>query len=166
MNCISTASIAFSAAAIVPCAIFAEEMFGLAISTGFPMTFVWGANLQDKFVPDTDKYLAEAGGEFKINWTEANDGQLGGLPKHGGLTPAGEVEFGNAVLPFESVACIAPFDSSLIELAATPAHALLNMVPELNQAGTERESKFLNAVSLGTCYRIFKVPVTTTAFIQ
>ena len=160
------ASVVFSTIAAFPASALAEETIDLTISSGYPTTFIWAATMQDTFIPSLDKYLEEAGGEYKINWTEAFGGQLGGPGDQGELVEIGAADIGNVVipleqdiLPLESVAYVVPFGTEDVSLATESVHAMRDKIPQMNDAWAAAGMKYLSAVSLDSYHLISNKPI-------
>ena len=127
-------------AAPVAAPVAAQDTIPITISSGYPTAFVWTATIQETFIPTVDRLLAETG-EYKIAWTEAFAGQLGGPSDQGELVQIGAADIGNVVLPLEqdilpleSVAYIVPFGTIDVALATESIVAMHDTIPEMNEA--------------------------------
>jgi TRAP-type C4-dicarboxylate transport system substrate-binding protein len=54
----------------------AQETIRITIASGHPEVFLWVKHMGETFIPTIDAALAEAGGNYEIDWTEAYGGTL------------------------------------------------------------------------------------------
>ncbi len=144
------------------------ETFKITVAAGHPPVFLWVKLLHEFFIPEVDKRLAAAGGEHKIEWTEAYGGTVA---KIGGVLEAieeGVVDMGFVgtifeapKMPLQNVSYVSPFGTDDIGLVTRTIAELQDRLPAMKAAWTKRNQVYLGGAALDTYHLFTTFPVTS-----
>jgi TRAP-type C4-dicarboxylate transport system substrate-binding protein len=148
--------IAFVGLGAFACSAFAEE-FRLTIASSHTTGLPWVGVMSTLVVPESNARLEAMGSPNRIRWTESYGGSLYKL-NHTleaveiGLTDIGWVGtlWEPSKMPLQNVAYYAPFVTDDHEMIADLMNELHEQVPELTDAWTEQNQKFLGSSVVDT----------------
>lgn len=142
------------------------ETIPMTVAAGHPPVFLWVKLLQEQFIPEVDRRLKEAGGEHRIEWTEAYGGTVA---KIGGVLEAIEADvadmgfvgtlFEAAKMPLQNVTYMTPFGSDDIFVVTKVVQDLHDDIPAMRQAWVRNNQVFLTGVALDSYHLVTKFPV-------
>lgn len=139
----------------------AQQTIKLTMSAGHPPVFLWVRVLEEFFMPEIDKRLADAGGKYKIEWTKAWAGTVAKVGQESvaikdGVSDIGFVGtlFEAARFPLQNVTYYAPFGTNDIGLVSKIIADLQNKHPAMAEAWSKNNLVYLAGASLDT-YQIF-----------
>jgi len=166
----SAAIVTLSAAFILPAQ---AETYKVTVAAGHPPVFLWVKLMSGFFIPEVDKRLAAAGGEHKIEWTEAYGGtvaKIGGVLEaiEEGIVDMGFVGtiFEAPKMPLQNVSYVSPFGSGDIAVVTGAITALQQEIPAMNEAWTKNNQVFLGGAALDSYHLFTTFPVTAMADIN
>jgi len=143
-----------------------EKPIKLTAASSQPTTLAWVGAMHTLIVPELDKRLAARGSPHRIRWTEAYGGSL---YKYGetlegiqvGLTDMGWVGtlWELSKLPLQNVTFYAPFASDDFRLVVDVVNEMHRNMPEMTDAWTAQNVKFLGASALDTYHLMTTFPV-------
>jgi TRAP-type C4-dicarboxylate transport system substrate-binding protein len=151
----------------------AQKKITINIAASHPTTNIWVWAMHNAFQPEVDRLLAEAGGEYAINWKEAYGGTLYKFSDtraavRDGITDIGMVGtvWENAAMPLQNVTYFTPFATTDHELLVDVFDTLTRDLPELRDAWTAQNMVYLSSL-ITDSYDIYsKVPIERLADLQ
>lgn len=152
-------------AALVLPAAQAKEVINLTAGSSHPTTIPWVGMIQNVFIPEVNRILAEDG-RYEINWTEAYAGQL--YKANATLTSIadGIADVGwvfsyleGSRMPLSQISAYTPFTTSDPELMLDVMNDLVRSVPELNAEWEDNNVVFLGATASDTYDMYTNFPV-------
>lgn len=161
----ATGALLGAALAVAPQSARAETI-AMTVAAGHPPVFLWVKLLQEQFIPEVDRRLEEAGGEHRIEWTEAYGGtvaKIGGVLEaiEAGIADMGFVGtlFEAAKMPLQNVTYMTPFGSDDIFVVTKVVQDLHDEVPAMREAWERNNQVFLTGVALDSYHLVTNFPV-------
>ena len=143
----------------------AAETFRVTMATGHPSTFLWVAVTRDHFIPEVDRLLEEAGGDYRIDWNEA----YGTLVRPGGELDAVRTGitdmafvitlFVEPQMPLQNVTYVTPFTTDDVLLMTRILTEMHEEIPELRDTWDEYDQVYLDGASVDTYHLLTNFPV-------
>lgn len=134
-------------------AAIAQKKITINIAASHPTSNIWVWAMHNAFQPEVDRLLAEAGGEYEINWREAYGGTLYKFTDtraavRDGITDIGMVGtvWENAAMPLQNVTYFTPFATTDHELLVDVFDSMTRDLPELRDAWTEQNMVYLSSL--------------------
>lgn len=142
------------------------ETIPMTVAAGHPPVFLWVKLLQEQFIPEVNRRLEEAGGEHRIEWTQAYGGtvaKIGGVLEaiEAGIADMGFVGtlFEAAKMPLQNVTYMTPFGSDDIFVVTKVVQDLHDEVPAMREAWLRNNQVFLTGVALDSYHLVTNFPV-------
>jgi TRAP-type C4-dicarboxylate transport system substrate-binding protein len=149
------------------------ETFNLTAVAGHPPVFLWVKLLTEQFIPGVNKQLEDAGGQHKIDWTEAYGGTVAKLGSEleavqEGIGDIGIVStiFDAAKMPMQNVSYVTPFGSDDIGVVTGGVTRLQQDIPAMDAAWARHNLVFLGGVALDSYHLFTTFPVTSVEDLQ
>lgn len=153
----------FAAAVLMAAAspVFAAETIRLTAVSGYSPVASWVHMFKEYFMPEVDRRLAEAGGDYEIDWTEGFSGTV--------VKPRGELEaietgigdigivvtaFHVDKVPLYNVAFVTPFVSHDLLLVVRTIDDLTEQFPEMRQSWDSYNQVYLAATGTVDTYQV------------
>ncbi|HMN20869.1 MAG TPA: C4-dicarboxylate TRAP transporter substrate-binding protein [Ottowia sp.] len=150
---IATAALLAAASLTVPAQ--AQQTIRLTAAAGHPPVFLWVKLVDEFFIPEVDKRLADAGSKVRIEWTRAWGGTLIKLGAESkgiadGVADLGFVGtiFEAAKFPMQNVSYYAPFGTDDIGIVTRVVNDMQNSIPAMGQAWTSNNLVYLGGAAL------------------
>lgn len=143
----------------------AETMKVTAIA-GHPPVFLWVKLLDEFFIPEVDKRLAQQG-KHKVEWTKGYGGTIAKLGTElealqDGVADVAFVSsiFQAAKLPLQNVSYYAPFGSDDIQLVTKVVEDLHKSIPAMRETWEKNGAVLLSGTALDSYHLLTNFPVT------
>ncbi|MCB1973621.1 MAG: hypothetical protein KDE65_03775, partial [Burkholderiaceae bacterium] len=144
----------------------AQQTLRLTAAGGHPPVFLWVKLIDEFFIPEVDKRLADAGGKTKIDWTRAWGGTLIkiGSESKGIADGVADIGFVGTLFeaprfPLQNVSYFAPFGSEDIGTVTKVVAQLQHDVPAMGQAWTRNGLVYLGGAALDSYHLWTNFPV-------
>lgn len=145
----------------------AEQTFRITVATGHPANFLWVATLRDHFIPQVDRLLEEAGGDYRIDWNEAYatllrpGGELDGVRT--GIADMAFVAtlFIESQMPLQNISYVTPFTTDDVELMTRVITEMHEEIPELRDTWSKHDQVYLDGASVDTYHLFTNFPVSS-----
>ncbi|AXS42550.1 C4-dicarboxylate TRAP transporter substrate-binding protein [Breoghania sp. L-A4] len=144
----------------------AAETLNLTISSSHPLTIPWVKPLKTKIVDESNPMLADMGGAYEINWTEAFGGSLYNFNDTLEAVAQGLSDMGwigalwePATLPFANIMYSTPFATSTAKQAIDVMNELTAEQPAMQKEWVDANIKFLGACGSGGYHLLTKEPI-------
>ncbi len=162
----AAAAIGSAAALAAPGSALAAETLRITVATGHPQNFLWVAVIHDHFIPEVDRRLEEAGGNYRIDWNEA----YGTL-----LRPGGELDgvrtgiadmafvitlFAEPQMPLQNITFVTPFTTDDVRLVTRVMTEMHEEIPELRDTWDRFDQVYLDGASVDSYHLLTNFPVT------
>jgi len=140
---------------------FSAETIRLTAVSGYSPVASWVHMFKEYFIPEVDRRLAEAGGDYEIDWTEGFSGTV--------VKPRGELEaietgigdigivvtaFHVDKVPLYNVAFVTPFVSHDLLLVVRTIDELTEQFPEMRQSWDAYNQVYLAATGTVDTYQV------------
>lgn len=154
-----------AAGLLLPATTNAKEVINLTAASSHPTTIPWVGMIQNVFIPEVNRILAEDG-RYEIQWTEAYAGQL--YKANATLTSVtdGITDIGwvfsyleGSRMPLSQISAYTPFTTSDPELMLDVMNDLVRSVPELHAEWEDNNVVFLGATASDTYDMYTNFPV-------
>jgi TRAP-type transport system periplasmic protein len=150
----------------------AAETFRVTVATGHPATFLWVAVIRDHFIPEVDRLLEDAGGNYRIDWNEAYatlvrpGGELDAVRT--GVTDMAFVItlFVEPQMPLQNVTYVTPFVTDDVLLMTRVMTEMHDEIPALRQTWDNHDQVYLDGASVDTYHIISSFPVDSLNDLQ
>lgn len=147
---------------------FAKETLNLTISSSHPLFIPWVEPLKTQVVEKSNPMLAEMGGAYDINWTEAFGGSLYNFNDTleavtQGLTDMGWIGalWEPATMPLQNIMYSTPFATNGVQQAVDVMNELTTTIPEMTQEWERQNVKFLGACVADGYHILTKKPLNS-----
>ena len=144
----------------------AQQTLRLTAAGGHPPVFLWVKLIDEFFIPEVDKRLADAGGKTKIDWTRAWGGTLIkiGSESKGIADGVADIGFVGTLFeaprfPLQNVSYFAPFGSEDIGTVTKVVAQLQHDIPAMGQAWTKNGLVYLGGAALDSYHLWTHFPV-------
>lgn len=147
----------------------APKTIRITVASGHPPVFLWVTMLNDFLIPEVDRRLEEAGGEYKIEWTKAWGGTLIKLGAESkgiadGVADIGYVStiFEAPKFPLQNVSYHLPFTTSDIGVVTNIMDELQESIPAVGDAWTKNGLVYLGSSALDSYQLFTSFPFSST----
>jgi len=166
----------FAAAMVVgalsaPLAAQAENLKITAIA-GHPPVFLWVKLLDEYFIPEVDKRLAQQG-KHKVEWTKGYGGTIAKLGTELEALQDGVADlafvssiFQAAKLPLQNVSYYAPFGSDDVHLLTKVVEDLHKTIPAMRETWEKNGAVLISGTALDSYHLLTSFPVRTVDDIK
>lgn len=151
----------------------AQEVIRLTIASSHPIQVPWIGEIPKVFIPEVNRLLAEAGGDYQIAFTEAYGGQLYKVSESLSAVGQGLTDIGwvfslvePSTLPLTQVTGYTPGVTGDPRLLMAVFNELNDTLPALQQEWAEQNVTFLSATAGDTHQLFTKAPVTDLASLN
>lgn len=175
MNCLKKVvlSAAIACMSLTATSAMAQKKITINIAASHPTTNIWAWAMHNAFQPEVDRLLAEAGGEYVINWREAYGGTLYKFSDtraavRDGITDIGMVGtvWENATMPLQNVTYFTPFATTDHELLVDIFDSLTQELPELRDSWTAQNMVYLSSLITDSYDVYSNFPITSIDDLQ
>ena len=168
------ATVAFAAAATFASALTqAEQVIKLTAIAGHPPAFLWVKTFDEIFIASVDKSLADAGNQYRIDWTKAWGGTLVKLGSESkgvadGIADVGliSIAFEAPKFPLQNITYFTPFGSADIKLVVSTIAALQQRIPAMGDAWKKNGLEYLGGIALDNYQILTKFPLKSVEDLQ
>lgn len=144
----------------------AQQTIRLTAAGGHPPVFLWVKLIDEFFIPEVDRRLADAGNEHRIEWTRAWGGTLIkiGAESKGiadGVADLGFVGtlFEASRFPLQNVSYYAPFGTENIAIVTQVVDDMQNSIAAMGQAWTKNGLVYLGGAALDSYHIWTNFPI-------
>ena len=145
----------------------AQETIRLTVTAGHPPVFLWVKLLDEFFIPEVDRRLAE-GGKYRIEWNRAYGGtvaKIGGELQaiRDGISDMGFVGtiFQAPQMPLQNISYFTPFGTPDIAAVTRIIGELQQAIPEMNDAWARNNQIYLGGAALDDYHLFTTFPVSS-----
>lgn len=149
------------------------KTFSITIAAGLQPISPWVRMIDERFIPEVDKLLAQAGGKYKIKWKRAYGGtvaKVGGVLEavEQGIADMGFVGavFEPANLPLQNVTYYTPFATTDIVTAVEVVDELHYKIPAMMKTWDNFNQVYLTGCGVGNFDLYTKKPVKSIKDLQ